>query len=124
MSCEISSVEIFDANLALNHNLRALSLDMLKQLGPGHVLEILVIANVASKFRTFVHSVLLKFTHRLPNDWAISFLVALVRKLTKVNTVLQHFVNVGKEVSSGLTIWATNIVPCRVSLYSACSPLL
>lgn len=93
MSGKISSVEIFYANLALNHNRRAIILDMLGQLSSCHVLEIFIVANVASKFRTLVHGMLLKIFHRLPNNDLLSVVPALMRKLTEVNAVLEDLVN-------------------------------
>lgn len=88
MSSEVSSVEIFDANLALDHNRWAIILDMLGQLSSCHVLEIFIVANIASKFRTLVHGMLLKVFHRLPNNDLLSILPALVRELTEVYAVL------------------------------------
>jgi hypothetical protein len=48
MLCELSSSEFFDANLALDHNLWAESLNVFSQLGSSHVLEFSKIADIAS----------------------------------------------------------------------------
>jgi len=48
MLCELTSSEFFDANLALNHNFGAESLNMISQLGSSHVLELSKIADITS----------------------------------------------------------------------------
>ena len=93
MVCEVSSVEIFHTNLALDHNRRAIVLDMLGQLSSCHVLKFFIVANIASKLRTLIHGMLLEILHGLPNNDLLSVLPALVREFTKVNAVLEDLVH-------------------------------
>lgn len=91
---ELSSVELPLADLALYDDLGALSFDVLEQLSPGHVLVVLVIANIAAKLRALVHRVLLQLGHGLPNDFLFSSIPpALVWELAKVNTIAKNFVD-------------------------------
>lgn len=64
MLCELSSSEFFDANLALDHNLWAESLNVFSQLGSSHVLEFSKIADIASIFGALIIlSVLLELSN-------------------------------------------------------------
>ena len=64
MLCELSSSEFFDANLALDHNLWAESLNVFSQLGSSHVLEFSKIADIASILRALIIlSVLLELSN-------------------------------------------------------------
>lgn len=91
---EISSVKIFDTNLALHHYFRAFKLNMLKQLSPRHVLKIFMVAYIAPELRALIHSMLLQLSHGFPDDGftAVS-LVALVRKFAEINAILQNFID-------------------------------
>jgi hypothetical protein len=89
VSCKLCSVEVFDTGLALDHDFRTLSLDMLEQLRSGHVLEILVIANIAAKLGALVHRVFLQLAHCFPDNHSMLFVfVALVGELAEVDAVL------------------------------------
>ena len=64
MLSELASSKFFDAHLALDHNLRAESLNMLSQLGSCHVLELAEIADVAAILGALVIlSVLLELSY-------------------------------------------------------------
>ena len=56
---KFGSAEVAFANLTLHDNFWAISLDMLEQLGPSHVLEVFMVADVAAEFGTFVHRMFL-----------------------------------------------------------------
>ena len=58
MSLKVVSVEVFVTNLALDHNFRAVTLDVFEKLGSCQVLEIFMITDIASKLGTFVDCVL------------------------------------------------------------------
>jgi len=47
---KVSSVIFFGADLTLDHDFRTIIFNVLKQLGSGHVLEILMIADITSEF--------------------------------------------------------------------------
>ena len=107
MICKIRSIIIFIANLTLNHDLRTFFFYMLKQFSPRHMLKILVITNVTTKFGTFVHRMLLQLIHRFPNNFAVSVVPeAPVREFAKIYAVGQNFVNVVKEISLSRAVWA------------------
>ena len=59
VSGELSPIVILDTSLALDHDFGALTLDMLEQLRPGHVLKVLVVADVATELGALVHCMLL-----------------------------------------------------------------
>ena len=114
---ELRPIELFAANLALDHHFRTLSFDVLEQLGTSHVLEVLVIADVAPELWTVKHGMLLQLPHGLPDDLPVPVvLVALVRELTEVNTVSKYFIDILQEVTSGLAVRAANIESWSCSL--------
>jgi hypothetical protein len=87
---------------------------MLKKLGSCHLLEILMVADIAPKFRAIEKSMLLKFIHCFPNYFpAFAVHVASMRELTKVNAVSYNLINFLHEITSFLTIWATDIITWR-----------
>jgi|TARA_B110001450_G_C17567655_1_gene459454 hypothetical protein len=86
MLIEFSSLERFATNVALNLDFRAMLLNMVSQLGSGHVLEFLEVANVTSVLRALiVLSMLLQLSHSLPKDFTIRGLVAFMRELAEVH---------------------------------------
>jgi hypothetical protein len=89
MSGKVRAVVVFHASLALNHDLRTFSFDMLEELGPGHMLKLLLIADVTAELGALIHGMLLQLAHGFPDDHAILvILVALVGELAEVNAVL------------------------------------
>jgi hypothetical protein len=82
------------------------------------MLEIFMVANIATKFGAFMHGMLLKLFHSFPNGDTIFFLVALMREFAKIDTILQNFVDMCQEIASCLTIWATDIITILLSLLS------
>ena len=56
---KVPPIEVLIANLALDHHLGALALDMLEKLGTGHVLKIFMVTNVTAKLRAIIHCMLL-----------------------------------------------------------------
>ena len=108
---KVITIEIFVANLALYHYFWTFSFDMLKQLSSSHVLEVLMITNVASKLRAVKHCMFLKLFHCFPDNFSTFWpLIASMRKFTEINTIPKNFIDILKEVTSFLTIWAANIV--------------
>ena len=89
MSGKVRAVVVFHASLALNHDLRTFSFDMLEELGPGHMLKLLSIADIATELRAVVLSVSLEFSKSLPDNLTtIALLVpASVWEFTEVNAV-------------------------------------
>lgn len=86
---ELSSVVVTVADLALNHDFRALALDMLKQFCPCHVLEFFLVANVTAEFGAVEDGVLLQLSHCLPNQGSVpSILEAAMGKFSEVNALL------------------------------------
>ena len=59
MPGELGSIVILDASLALDHNFGTFSLDVLKQLGSRHMLEVFMVTDIAPKLRTLIHRMLL-----------------------------------------------------------------
>ena len=109
MSGKLLSVEVLVADLTLDHDLGALSLDVLEKLLSGHVLVLLLVADVTTKFGAVVHRVLLQLIHRLPDDEVLSVPPAPVGELAEVDAVLHDFVNFLHEVTSCLAVGAADI---------------
>ena len=125
MLSKISPVEIFDTNLTLNHDFWAIVFDMLKQLSSCHMLAVLAVTNIASKFRTIIHRVLMKLFHGHPHYHLFPILIAPMGEVTEVNTVLKDFVDFNQKVSRFIAIWAANIIPCIFrTLLTCCRPSL
>lgn len=61
MGLILSSGHLLTAQLTLDLHFRTFPLDVLEQLFSCHMLELFLITNVATEFRTFIHSMLLKF---------------------------------------------------------------
>jgi hypothetical protein len=112
MSCELCSIEILYTGLALHHNLRAFSLDMLKQLRSRHVLELFLITDVTAELWALIHGMLLELSHGLPDNHAMLLIfVAFVRKFTEIYAVLKHLVDVLQKFSSRIAARAADVVP-------------
>lgn len=107
--CKFSSDVISVTNLACYWQVWAFYLDMLMELSSCKVLEFFSVANVTSKFRTMELRVHLEFTKSFPNDFRFSIWMAFMGEFTKINTVLQDFVDWLKEFTSFLTIRAASI---------------
>lgn len=130
---ELSSAEVTLADLALHDDCRALSFDVLEQLCASHMLVILVVANIATVFRTLIHCVVLQFFHRLPDHLLASSLPALMRELTEVNAVPKNLVDGLQEIAALLAIWAANVetrrhivvlLSCLLLVHRSCVLLL
>ena len=112
MASKFSTVEIFDASLALDHNFWAFTFDMLKQLRPRHMLVIFMIAYVTSELGALVHGVLLQLAHCFPDYHSILLAsVALVGEFAKVYAICQHLIDVLQKVSASLATGAADVVP-------------
>jgi len=86
---ELSSGVLFVANLAHDWHLWAVSLDMVVELSPSHVLEFFSVANVAPEFRARVLSVHLQLSKGLPDNFSLAGVqVASMWKLTEIDTIL------------------------------------
>ena len=111
---EVPPIEVLVTNLALDHHLWALALDMLEKLGTGHVLEIFMVTNVTAKLRAIIHRVLLKLLHRFPNDFSVFVLFPVLEapmwELTEIDAVLQDLVDSLQEVSLLTTVRATHSI--------------
>ena len=59
------------------------------------MLEVLVVANIASEFRALMDGVFLKLFHSFPNNNTLTAIIskASMRELTKVDTVLKNLVD-------------------------------
>ena len=107
---EIFTRVFFIANLAHDHHLRAITLDVFVQLSTRHMLVLITIANVAAKLRAVELSMNLQLSQGLPND--LSFTIwsrASMWELAEINTVLEYFVHWLQEVTSCLAIWAADV---------------
>ena len=111
MVCEFCSWIFLVANLTHNWNFRAISFDMIIELSSSQMLILFSVADVTSEFWARVLSMSLEFSKGLPDNFTSTIIkVASMRELTEVNTVLKNFVNFLKEITSGLTVWAANII--------------
>jgi len=70
MRSEFGPIELPITDLALYHDGRAFPLDVLEKLCTGHMLVLFLVADIAAKFGTLIHGVLLKIKHCLPDDTA------------------------------------------------------
>ena len=119
VSCKLTSVKVFTADLTLDHNFRAVSLNMHEKLLPGHMLKVFMIANVTAEFWAIIDGVLLEFFHGFPYDLTVFIvLVTFVREFTEVNAVLENLVNWLQKVTSSLAMWAANVISWSNSGFS------
>lgn len=104
---KFSSSEFFYTNLALDHNLRAIFLDVISKLSSSHVLELSEIANIATILGAFVIlSMFLELSYGFPQDFSVGSLIALVRELAEVNTVSNNWINLDQKVTFALAVGA------------------
>lgn len=107
---EVGTGILLVADLAHDSDLGALELDVVVELGPCHVLELITIADVTSEFRAMELCMSLKLTQGLPDDWLVTLKRwTSVRELTEIDTVLQDFVDRLKEIAPDLTVRAADI---------------
>lgn len=103
---KVATAELLAADLALNHYLWTLALDVLSQLAASQVLELRQVADVAAVLWALVHlDVLLQFVDGHPfhfTGW-IS-LSASMRKLTEFNNVADNGVDFCEEVSFAIAV--------------------
>ena len=119
VSCKLTSAELFTAYLTLDHNFRAVSLNMHEKLLPGHMLKVFMIANVTAEFWAIIDGVLLEFFHGFPYDLTVFIvLVTFMREFTEVNAVLENLVNWLQKVTSSLAMWAANVISWSNSGFS------
>ena len=111
MRSKLGTIELSTTNLTLHHHSRALSFNMLEKLCPRHVLKLLLITNITTKFGTFVQGMFLKIQHCFPNNSSILGLrITLVREFTEIDTVHKNLVDWLQEISSNLAMGTTNIL--------------
>jgi hypothetical protein len=104
---ELPSSELFNADLALDHDLWAESFDVVSQLGSCHVLEFLEVADIAAILGALVVlSVLLELSYRFPVNFAIDGFVALVGELAEVNAVSNDWIDLNQEIAFALAVGA------------------
>lgn len=107
---EVATDELLGTQLALHHDLGAITLDVLEELGARHMLIFFLVADVATKLGALDHGVLLKLKQRLPDDLTVlAVRVASVRELAEVNAVAQNFVDFDDEVTALLAVGATDV---------------
>lgn len=108
---ELGASVLTVADLAHDEHVRALTLNVVKELGARHMLVLLTVANVATKLGTMELSVRLQLTERRPDDLRFTTGThASVRELAEIDTVLQHLVHFLQEVTAGLAVGAADIV--------------
>jgi hypothetical protein len=110
MPLEFGSRILLVADLAHDLDLWAISLDVVIELSPRHVLILLPIADVASELWTVELSMGLELAKSLPDYLGSLVGVASVRELAEVNAVLEHLVNWLHEVTTSLAARAAGIV--------------
>jgi len=112
MLCIISSNEFHAAGWALHHHFWTFCFNMIEKLCPCQMLELFLIAYIATEFWTVIDSMLLKFKKCFPNNASILsvFKIAFMRKFTKINAISKNLINFLQKVASFLTIWTANIV--------------
>ena len=83
---------------------------MLVQLGTGHMLILISIANVAAKFGAVELGVDLELAESLPDDLAFTLRSwASMWELAEIDTILENFVYWLQKVASALAIWAAEV---------------
>ena len=111
---------LFIAYLAHYQNLRTVFLNVFIQLTSSHVLVLLSVANVTTEFRAVKLSMCLQFIKSFPHYFSSSIVsIAFMWKFTKVDTVLQYFIDFLHEFSAISTIWTTKIFTHRLDSISA-----
>jgi hypothetical protein len=109
MLVELSSWILLVADLAHDKNFWAVSLDMIMELGSGHMLELGSVADITSELGAVELSVCLELTEGLPDDLAAIF-IASMWELTEINAVLNNLVNFLEEITTSLAIGAANVI--------------
>ena len=109
MFSKITSRIFFVADLAHDKNFWAVSLDMIMELGSGHMLELRSVADITSELGAVELSVCLELTEGLPDDLTAIF-IASMWELTEINAVLNNLVNFLEEITTSLAIGAANVV--------------
>ena len=110
---EFGSAKVALANLALNDDLWAVSLDMLEQLCSSHVLELFLVADVAAELGALVHWMVLQISHSFPDNNLTAIFPALVWELTEVNAIAKNFIDWLHEISSFLAVGAAHFEAWR-----------
>jgi len=118
--CKLDPTKVAFTNLTLNDYFWTISLDMLEQLCPNHVLEFFVVTNVTTKLWTFIYCMMLQVKHGLPDNDFATILPALVGELAEINAITKNLIDWLQEVAALLAIWAANVVAwcCLWSLNS------
>lgn len=111
---EFTTDKLLSAQLALDHDFGAVTLDVLEQLSTSHVLVLFLVANVAAVLGALNHGVLLQLEQSLPDDLTVlAIRVASMRELAEVNAVTQYLVDVGYEVATFLAVGAAHVIAGR-----------
>lgn len=107
MISEITSKEFLVTKLTLNHDLSTIIFDMLEKLRTRHMLVLFSETNVAAEFRTFKHSMLLKFEQGFPDNLRIlSIKPTFMWEFTEIDAITNYLVNFDNEITSLIAIWA------------------
>ena len=94
MRSKLGTIELSTTNLALYHNSRALSFNMLEKLSPRHVLKLLLVTNITTKFGTFVQGMFLKIKHCFPNNSStLGLRITFVREFTEIDAVHKNLID-------------------------------
>ena len=108
VSVELISCVLSIADLAQDFNFWAFHFDMIVELSSGHMLILIKVANITTKFRAMVLSMCLKLSQGFPNNFLLARTFdAAMRELAEINTVAENFVDLLHEVTLGITIWTT-----------------
>jgi len=111
MLSELSSLKWFHTDIALNHNFRAVPLNMISQLSSRHVLEFLKVADVTTVLGALiVLCMLLELSNGFPNDFTIWSFITLMREFAEIDAVSYNWVDLLENVSLALAMWACNDV--------------
>ena len=111
VTAKVLSRILFVTNLAHHQNSRTLNFDVFKELLPGQVLEVLNVAEIASKLRAIELSMVLQLGERLPDNFVSSVLrLAFMWEFTEVDHVFENFVYFFHEVAARLTVGAANVI--------------
>jgi hypothetical protein len=111
MSFELASSVLFVANLAHDLDLRAISLEVVKQLGSCHMLELLSVADVTAKLGALILGVRLELSKSFPDDLTshVASSPTSVGELTEVDAVSEDLVDLLHEVSPSLAVGAADV---------------
>lgn len=89
MLCVVSSHKLHAASWTLNHHFWTFSFDVIEKLCPCQMLELFLIADIATVFWTVINRMLLQFKKCFPNNTTVLSVlkIAFMGELTEINTI-------------------------------------